>query len=188
MHHKIDVILQWVLTVYFFRYESTNPLQTASEKLPRHKKDVLSNYFGLHSENRKLPHKTVVTDSLSVIDPDEINDLLEKLFKWSLKSKVFYNHMETLLPDFHYHLACDGVCVHKYKHPHVKDENGDNICPYCFPRVHNKGKENEHTDLLHAFVNLAFIFLGGLQLPIYIYPLKAEQLREHEAASADRHK
>ena len=186
--HKIHIILQWVLTVYFFRCESTNALQTAFEKLPRHRKDVLWNYFGLEQENRTLPHRTVVTDSLSDIDPEEINDLLEKLFKWALKSKIFYNHMETLLPDFHYHLACDGVWVHKYTRPHAKDEDGDNTCPYCLPRVHNKEKENEYTDWLHAFVNLAFIFPGGVQLPIYVYPLKAEQLREYETASDDQHK
>jgi hypothetical protein len=185
--HNIYIILQWVLTVYFFRCESTNALQTAFDKLPQHRKNALWNYFGLE-QGAKLPHRTVVTDSLAVIDPDEINDLLEKLFKWAMKSKIFYNHMETLLPDFYYHLACDGVWVHKYTHPHAKDENGDNACPYCLPRVHNKGKENEYTDWLHAFVNLAFIFPGGVQLPIYIYPLKAEQLKEHEAASDELHK
>jgi hypothetical protein len=185
--HKIHIILQWVLTVYFFRCESTNALQTAFDKLPQHRKNTLWNYFRLE-QGARLPHRTVVTDSLAAIDPDEINDLLEKLFKWAKKSKIFYNHMEILLPDFYYYLACDGVWVHKYTHPHAKDENGDNACPYCLPRVHNKGKENEYTDWLHAFVNLAFIFPGGVQLPIYVYPLKAEQFREYEAASDDRHK
>ncbi len=185
--HKIDIILQWALTVYFFRCESTNALQTAFDKLHQHRKDVLWNYFGL-KRGAELPHRTVITDSFSLIDQEEINNILEKLFKWALKSKVFYNHMETLLPDFYYHLACDGVWVHKYTHPHSKDENGDNSCPYCLPRVHNKGKENEYTDYLHAFVNLAFIFPGGVKLPIYVYPLKAEQLMEHEAASDDLHK
>jgi len=140
--HKIYIILQWVLSVYFFRCESANALQTAFEKLPQHRKDVLRNYFGLEQEVT-LPHRTVVTDSLAVLDPDEINDLLEKLFKWAIRSKIFYNHMETLLPDFYYYLACDGVWVHKYAHPHAKDENGDNTCPYCLPRVHNKGKEKK---------------------------------------------
>lgn len=185
--HRIQIILQWVLSVYFFRCESTNALQTAFDKLPHRRKEVLWNYFGLE-RGARLPARTVVTDTLSVIDPEEINDLLEKLFKWALKSKIFYNHMETLLPDFYYYLACDGVWVHKYTHPHAKDEKGNNSCPYCLPRVHNKGKENEYTDWLHAFVNLAFIFPGGVQLPIYVYPLKAEQLIEHEAASNDLHK
>lgn len=186
--HKIHVILQWVLSVYFFRCESANALQTAFEKLPKHKRAALWKYFDLDDGTDELPHRTVVTDSLSVINPDEINDLLEKLFKWAKRNKIFYNNMEILLPDFLFYLACDGVWVHKYTHPHATDENGNNNCPYCLPRVHNKGKENEYTDWLHAFVNLAFICPGGLQLPIYIYPLKAEQLQGNESASDQEHK
>jgi hypothetical protein len=185
--YKIEMILQWVLTVFFFRCESVNALQTAFEKLPKHRKTLLWNYFGL-DEGSSLPYRTVITDALAFIDYEEINELLEKLFKWAMKSKIFYNHMEILLPDFYYYLACDGVWVHKYTHPHAKDEEGNNICPYCLPRVHNKGKENEYTDYLHAFVNLAFIFPGGVQLPIYVYPLKAEQLQGNEASSDTVHK
>lgn len=172
----------------FFRCESTNALQTAFDKLPPHRKAMLWNYFDLDKGKDKLPDRTVVTDCLSVVNQDEINDLLEKLFKWTMKNKIFYNHMGKLLPDCKYHLACDGVWVHRYTHPHYKNEKGENICPYCLPRVHNKGKENEYTDWLHAFVNLAFIFPGGMQLPIYIYPLKAEQLQGNEAASDEKHK
>jgi hypothetical protein len=36
--------------------------------------------------------------------------------------------METLLPDCKYHLACDGVWVHRYTHPHAKNEKGENLC------------------------------------------------------------
>jgi hypothetical protein len=136
----------------------------------------------------KLPDRTVVTDCLSGVNQNEINNLLEKLFKWAIKNKVFYNHMETLLPNFNYQLACDGVWIHKYTEPHAKNKEGENICPYCLPRVHNKGKENEYTDWLHAFVSLVFIFPGGLKLPIYVYALKAEQLQGNESASDDKHK
>lgn len=173
---------------FFFRCESTNALQTAFEKLPNHRKAMLWNYFGLDEGKGKLPDRTVVTDALSVINQDDINDLLEKLFKWAMRNKIFYNHMETLLPNGYYYLACDGVWVHKYAHPHAINEKGENICPYCLPRVHNKGKENEYTDYLHAFVNLTFVFPGGLQLPIYVYPLKGEQLNGNEAASDEKHK
>lgn len=186
--HKVEVIFQWVLSVFFFRCESTNALQTAFEKLPKSRRAILWNYFGLDEGKTKLPDRTVVTDALSVINQNEINDLLEKLFKWAIKNKVFYNHMETLLANGCYYLACDGVWIHKYTHPHAKNEKGENICPYCLPRVHNKEKENEHTDYLHAFVNLTFVFPGGFQLPIYIYPLKGEQLLGNEAASDDKHK
>ncbi len=185
--HSIEIVLMWVLSVFFFRCESTNALQTAFEKLPQHKRATLWHYFGL-PERTKLPDRTLITDCLSVIDLEEINDLLEKLFKWAMKNKIFYNHMGVLLPDDWYYLACDGVWVHRYAYPHTKNENGENICPYCLPRVHNRGKENESTDYLHAFVNLAFIFPGGFQLPIYIYPLKAEQLQGNEAASDEKHK
>lgn len=185
--YTVEIILMWVLSVFFFRCESTNALQTAFEKLPMHRRNTLWNYFGLDPE-KKLPHRTVVTDCLAIINQKEINSLLEKLFKWALKSKIFYNHMEKLIPDLIYYLACDGVWVHKYTHPHSVDEKGENICPYCLPRVSNRGKENETTYWLHAFVNLAFILPGGVQLPIYVYALKAKQLQGQESASDDQHK
>lgn len=185
--YRIEVILQWVLSVFFFRCESTNALQTAFEKLPAHRKATLWEYFGLPKDS-KIPGRTVITDCMSEINQDEINDLLEIILKWAMKSKIFFNHMPILLPTGKWHLACDGVWVHKYATPHAKNELGENICPYCLPRVHNKGKENEYTDYLHAFVNLAFILPNGLQLPIYIYPLKAEQLQDHEASSDEKHK
>jgi hypothetical protein len=185
--YTIEIILMWVLSVFFFRCESTNALQTAFEKLPLHRRSTLWNYFGLDPE-KKLPHRTVVTDCLATISQEEINGLLEKLFKWALKSKIFYNHMERLIPDLIYYLACDGVWVHKYTQLHSVDEKGGNICPYCLPRVSNRGKENETTYWLHAFVNLAFILPGGLQLPIYVYALKAKQLQGQESASDDQHK
>lgn len=185
--HKVEIILQWVLSVFFFRCESANALQTAFDKLPDRRKAVLWNYFGL-PEGSKLPDRTLVTDCLSVLNYEEINDLLERLFRWVIKNKIIYNHMGVLLPDNFYNLAGDGFWVHRYTSPHAKNEFGENSCPYCLPRVHNKGKENEYTDYLHAFVNFAFILPGGLQLPIYIYPLKAEQLKGKEAASEEKHK
>ena len=186
--YKIELILQWALSVFFFRCEATNALQTSFEKIPVHRRTALWKYFELDSERTTLPHRTVVTDCLSLIDPEEINDLLEQLFRWALKSKLFYNHMGVLLPNFTYYLACDGVWIHKYSHPHAINEQGENICPYCLPRVCNKGTEKETTYWLHAFVNLAFILPGGIQLPIYVYSLKAEQLQDHASASKEKHK
>ena len=186
--YKIEIILQWVLSVFFFRCESTNALQTAFEKIPAHRREALWNFFGLDSKQTRLPHRTVVTDCLSLIDQDEINRLLEQLFKWALKSKLFYNHKEKLVPYFTYHLACDGVYVHKYSHPHSVNEQGKNACPYCLPRVRNKGTENEITYWFHVFVNLAFILPGGIQLPIYVYALKAKQLQGLESANDKDHK
>jgi len=185
--HHIEIILMWVLSVFFFRCGSANSLQNAFDKIPWSRRKSLWNFFSL-PEGSKLPDRTLVTDCLSMLDYEEINDLLEKLFKWTIRNKIIYNHMGTLLPDNIYYLAGDGFWVHRYTTPHAKDEYGKNSCPYCLPRIHNKGKENEYTDYLHGFVNFAFIFPGGLQLPIYIYPLKAEQLQGNEAASVDKHK
>jgi hypothetical protein len=100
-----------------------------------------------------------VTDSLAVIDPDEINDLLEKLFKWAMKSKIFYNHMETLLPDFYYHLACDGVWVHKYTHPHAKTEWLSSIRVFkgnCFILAKLGRMRADHEDLHNTLKNRGF--------------------------------
>lgn len=185
--HAIETILMWVLSVFFFRSESLNELQASFNKLPEHRRETLWNYLDL-SKGSVLPDRTRINSCLSGINHEEFNDLLEKLTKWAIKNKIFYNHMEVLLQDGKFNLACDGVWVHKYTHPHAINEKGENICPYCLPRVHNKGKENEYTDYLHAFVNLVFVFSNGIQLPIYVYPLKAEQLRGKEAASDDKHK
>ena len=103
----------------FFRCESANSLQNAFEKISWKRRATLWNFFGL-PEDSKLPDRTIVTDCLSVLDYEEINDLLEKLFKWTIKNKIIYNHMGTLLPDNIYHLACDGFWVHKYASPHAK--------------------------------------------------------------------
>jgi hypothetical protein len=180
-----DVILNWALSVYFFRQESMNGLQTTLEKLKPHKRTAILNYLGLEDGDGSLPHRTVVNDYLSLVDPDEINELLIDLFNFAKNNKIFYNHMETLLPYNRFHIACDGFCVHKYTNPHAVNENDENICPYCLPRTRNKGKEEEVTYWIHGFVNVAIIFPGGLQLPLYVYPLKAVQMQLEAGASDD---
>ena len=154
------------------------------EKLDSQKRQAILNYLGLQQDS--LPHRTVVDDCLAYMNPDEINDLLIILFNWAKRNKIFYNHAESLLPNNHFHLACDGVWVHKYSKPHAINKNGENICPYCLPRVRNKGKEDEVTYWLHTFVNFAMIFPGGLQLPVYIYPLKSAQIQLEASESEDK--
>ena len=177
VQYSNDVILNWALSVYFFRHGSQNGLQTALEKLKPHQRTAILNYLGLEEKEGSLPHRTVVNDFLTHVDADEINELFIYLFNWAKKNKIFYNHMETLLPQNRFHVACDGFCVHKYCNYHAVNELGENICPYCLPRTHNKGKDNEITYWLHGFVNVAIVFPGGLQLPLYAYPIKAIQIR-----------
>ncbi len=45
-----------------------------------------------------MPHRTVVNDYFIRVNADEINELLIHLFNWAKKNKIFYNHMEALLP------------------------------------------------------------------------------------------
>jgi hypothetical protein len=167
-------LLLWALSVFFFRQESKNSFQTTLESMPHYKKESIFKYLDIDVDS--VPHSSVVDDYLGRIDPKEINDLLLKLFHWCQKNKLFYNHAETLLPNNNYHLGVDGFWVHKYDIPHVIDEHGKNCCPYCLPRTSNKGKPEEKTYWVHAFVTFVLIFPGGFQLPIYVYPLKAAQI------------
>jgi len=181
--YTIDVILHWALSVYFFRQGSCNALQTMLQKLESKKRKAILNYLELKDTKDSFPHRTAVNDCLALIDADEVNELLIVLFNWAKKNKIFYNHMATLLPHGQFHVCCDGFCVHKYSTPHAVDEKGENICPYCLPRRHNKGKENEVTYWIHGFVNVAIVFPGGLELPLYVYPLKASQIKLEAGAS-----
>jgi hypothetical protein len=161
INYKNDIILQWALTVYFFRQGSCNALQTTLQKLKPEKRTAILKYLGLEDEINSFPHRTVVNDCLKRIEADEVNELLIHLFNWAKRNKIFYNHMPSLLPYGLFHVCIDGFSVHKYATPHAVNENGENICPYCLPRMRNKGKESEVTYWLHGFVNVAIIFPGG---------------------------
>jgi hypothetical protein len=180
-----DFILQWALSVYFFKHGSKNGLQTALEKLKPCKRAAILHYLGLEKKKDSLPHRTVVDDYLNRVNADEVNELLIHLFNWAKKNKIFYNHMPILLPSSLFHVCIDGFSVHKYSTPHAVNEKRENICPYCLPRTRNKGKENEVTYWVHGFVNVAIVFPGGLQLPLYVYPLKASQIKLKACASDD---
>jgi hypothetical protein len=183
--YRIDFILMWALSVFFFRTESLNELQQSFNKVPSHRKDALWNFFGL-PEGSPLPCRQTITDALALLSPEEINALLIQLFKRALKQKVFYNHQHLLGTEFG--LACDGFVVHHYAHPHTANEKGDNLCPYCLPRTRHKGTPEEKTYWIHAFVNVAIILPKGIQLPLYVHALKAEQLKGHETTSEKEHK
>lgn len=169
-----DSLLLWALSVFFFRQESKNALNTTIQDLLPHSREAFLNYLGI--EGKTLPHRTTVDDYLCKITPDEINGLLAKLFSWCQKNKLFQNHAEKLLPNNVYHIGSDGVWVNTYDTPHTVDTNGENSCPYCLSRTINKGTEKEKTYWVHMLVPFIFIFPGGLQLPIFVYPLKSHQV------------
>jgi hypothetical protein len=183
INYTNDAILQWALAAYFFRQGSCNAFQTALQKLRPEKRTAILNYLGLKDEINSFPHRTVVNDCLKLIEADEINELLIHLFTWAKRNKIFYNHMPILLPQGLFHVCIDGFSVHKYTTPHAVNKTGGNICPYCLPRTRNKEKENEVTYWVHGFVNVAIVFPGGLQLPLYVHALKASQIQLEASAS-----
>jgi hypothetical protein len=172
--YQRDSLLLWTLSVFFFRQESKNALNTTVQDLLPHSKEAFLNYLGI--EGKTLPHRTTVDDYLCKINPDEVNGLLAQLFYWCQRSKLFHNHAEKLLPNNVYHIGLDGVWVNTYDIPHAVDANGENSCPYCLPRTINKGTEKEKTYWIHMLVPFIFIFPCGLQLPIFVYPLKSHQV------------
>jgi hypothetical protein len=167
-------LLLWALSPFFFRQKSKNSLSTTLADLPAYKRSSLLKYMDIEGDT--LPKRDCVDDYLSCLHCSEINNLLIEVFSWAKKNKVFYNHSETLLLNNSFHLGVDGFWVHTYSTPHAKNEKGKNICPYCLARTHNKGKLEEKTYWVHAFVTFVLIFPGGVTLPIYVYPLRAAQV------------
>ena len=185
--YRHETLIFWALSVFFFRRESVNSFYAALEKLSNKQRKNIWHFLGCE-EGSPLPHRTVITDFFSLLDPDEINSLLMDLFKWACKQKIFYNHAHRLLPGNIFHIAIDGLWLHHHKYPHCEDEGGKNTCPYCLARIHNKNTEEESTDWLHACVNFCILCPGGLQLPLYVHVLKAQQLQGKESASNADHK
>jgi hypothetical protein len=185
--YQMEVIICWALSVFFFRRESVNSFYAALEKLSAHQRKNIWYFLGC-AEGSPLPHRTVITDCLAFLDPEEVNGLLMTFFKWALKQKIFYHHAQKLLPGNMFHVAIDGLWLHHHTHPHCKDDEGKNDCPYCLTRIHNKGTDEENTTWLHACVNFCILCPGGLQLPLYVHMLKAQQLHGKESASHEAHK
>ena len=158
----------------FFRQGSKNSFNSTLRTLRKEQKTSLLKYLEIDGEC--LPHQNAIDDYLAKVDPSQINACLMDLFKSCVKNKIFYNHAEIVLPGNSFHLGVDGFWVHHYNKPHATNAEGHNNCPYCLPRVHKKDTSEEYTNWIHVFVPFVLIFPGGLTLPIYLYPLKSEQV------------
>ena len=140
-------------------------------------KEGVFNLLGIEGERKAIPHSSVVDDALSRIECNKFNDVLLDMFDRLIEQKIFYHNQDTLLPYNTFQIGTDGFWTHHYTEAHAMDENGKNICPFCLPRVHNRGKSNEYTTWQHVMVTFVLI-CGELTLPIYTYPLKASQIKE----------
>ena len=137
-------------------------------------------------EDRVPVIKTIET-FLKHFDEQKVNDLMIAFFKDLQQSKFFQQHPQIMIGDF-FLLAADCVHTHTYDHPHHTDISGHNDCECCLKRVYNKGTENEKVRWIHNTLVFSLIFMGGLKIPIYRYPIHAKQIVNLENASENTHK
>ena len=171
--YSISSLALWAFSACFFRQGSKNALHTTLAQLAPENREAILRF--LEIEENKLPHYSTVDDALSGIDYEEINQILLRLFKERNLRKFFYQYAEKLLPGNTYHLGTDGFHLHTYDHPHMTDEHGNNTCPYCLPRISHRGTKQETIRWVHVVITFVFI-CEDFKIPIYIYPLKANQV------------
>lgn len=164
----------WAFSTCAFRQGSKNALNTTIDNLKGKKRISMASFLKI--EDLNLPHSSTVDDYLRHIGPEELNNILIEIFRWGHKSKLFYNHAASLLPENSHNLGCDGFWTHTYTQPHAVDECGNNSCPYCLPRKRHAETSQEVVYWMHVFVAFVVIFPGGLKIPLYVYPLKAKQV------------
>jgi hypothetical protein len=167
----------WAFSICAFRHGSKNAMQTDLDALSKAQLEPMLKL--LEIEGKTLPHSSTVDDALSKIEFEKFNEILLTLFDRILDRKVFYNHGQ-LLPGNAYQIGVDGYWTHHYTHPHAVDKEGNNTCPYCLPRVHNRGKENEFTTWVHVIVTFALI-CEDFTLPLCAYPLRSRQIKSNQS-------
>ena len=170
--YPISTLAMWAFNLCAFRQGSKNCLQTTLETLSKKDQEGFAKLLG--TENHDIPHSSTVDYGLSRIPHEEINKIFLNQIDALIKKKLFYNHSE-LSPGNTLNIGIDGYWIHKYDHPHSVDQEGNNTCPYCLPRVHKRGTPMEKTYWVHAFVTVTLV-AENFVLPLYIYPLKAEQV------------
>lgn len=174
--YSISSLAMWAFSTCAFRHGSKNAMQTDLDALPEAQLEPMLKLLGI--EGKTVPHSRTVDEALSKIEFEKFNDILLTLFDRMVERKIFYNHSR-LLPGNAFQIGIDGYWTHHYTHPHAVDDKGNNICPYCLPRVHNRGKENEFTTWVHVIVTFVLI-CGDFTLPLYIYPLKSNQVQSDQ--------
>lgn len=179
--YSLISLSMWAFYTCAFRQGSKNAMQTSIESIvnPDNKEGFL-HLLGIKGERKTVPHSSVVDDALSRIDQSKFSDVLLGMFDRLIKQKIFYHNQDSLLPYNTFQIGADGFWTHHYTSPHATDKNGNNTCPYCLPRVHNRGKPNQFTTWVHVTVTFVLV-CEGLTLPLYVYPLKAGQIKEDQS-------
>lgn len=180
--YSMTSLSMWAFYTCAFRQGSKNAMQTSIESIatPDNKEGFL-HLLKIEEEQKTIPHSSVVDDALSRIDCMVFSEVLFNIFDRLIEQKFFYHNLEALLPYDTFHIGTDGFWTHHYTEPHSADADGNNACPYCLPRVHNRGKSNQFTTWVHVMVTFVLICGGGQTFPLYVYPLKIGQVKEDQS-------
>ncbi len=181
-----ESIIMSALTIFLFRMGSGNKFDEKShDDDEKYSKANISRF--INSPESQVPVIKTIEEFLTGLEENSINQLMIVFFKDLQHSKFFMQHPEIMPGDF-FLLAVDCVHTHTYDHPHHVDMNGNNDCACCLKRVYNKGTDKEYVQWLHQTLVFSFVFMGGLKIPIYSYPIHAKQIINLECAPENTHK
>ena len=179
-------IMMCALSIFIFKMESGNKYDDKSHDADE-KYSMANMAKFIEAPDKRAPVIKTIEKFLKNLEEESVNDLMIAFFKDLQRSKFFNQHTQIMPGDF-FLLAADCVHTHTYDHLHHTDIHGVNDCQCCLKRVYNKGTENEKVRWLHNTLVFSFIFMGGLKIPIYRYPIHARQVVNLESASEEAHK
>jgi hypothetical protein len=179
-------IMMCAIAIFLFRMGSGNKYDDkCRDKDEKYTVKNMAKF--IEAPEDRVPVIKTIEEFLKNLDEHIVNDLMIAFFKDLQQSKFFQQHPEIMVGDF-FLLAADCVHTHTYDHPHHTDKSGHNDCECCLKRVYNKGTENEKVRWIHNTLVFSLIFMGGLKIPIYRYPIHAKQIVNLESASENAHK
>jgi hypothetical protein len=179
-------IMMSALSIFLFRMGSGNKFDNKShDEDEKYSRQNIAKFIDA-PENR-VPVIKTIENFLKNLEEGNVNELMITFFKDLQQSKFFKQHPQ-IMPGGFFLIAADCVHTHTYDHPHHVDIKGNNNCPYCLKRIYNKGTIREKTRWIHNTLVFSFVFMGGLKIPIYYYPIHAKQVINTESASEEAHK
>ncbi len=184
-YSKQSIMLS-ALSIFIFKMASGNKYDVKfHDDEEKYCKTNISKF--INAPEDRAPVIKTIEKFLRNLEENSINNLMIDFFKDLQRSKFFKQHPQIMPGDF-FLLAADCVHTHTYDHLHHTDSHGNNDCPCCLKRVYNKGTEKEKIKWMHITLVFSFIFMGGLKLPIYRYPIHARQVANFETESEENHK
>ena len=181
-----ESIMMSALAIFLFRMGSGNKFDGKThDNDEKYSKANIAKFIG--APESQVPVIKTIEEFLVHLKENSINQLMIAFFKDLQNSKFFVQHPQ-IMPGEFFLLAIDCVHTHTYNHPHHVDSNGNNDCECCLKRVHNKGTDKEYVQWQHLNLIFSFVFMGGLKIPIYSYPIHAKQITNLESASEDSYK